>query len=254
MNGQPPLFKAPRHVAIIMDGNGRWAQRQGLPRLAGHRAGVNNIRRILEAAVDFGVPILTIYAFSTENWKRPSLEVKGLMMLFEEAFHRELPELHAQGVQIRHLGMTEGVSKRLQELLNRAVEVTRHNKRLTLNVAFNYGGRAEIVAAVKRIIAEGVHPEDVTEDLISQHLDTAGLPDPDIVIRTGGDQRLSNFLIWQANYAEYYVTPTYWPDFDRAAFYEALVAFGQRDRRFGRVMHTTQADGYTDIIGVETGA
>ena len=249
MNGQPALSKTPRHVAIIMDGNGRWAQRQGLPRLAGHRAGVNNIRRILEAAVDFGIPILTIYAFSTENWKRPSLEVKGLMMLFEEAFHRELPELKAKGVQIRHLGMTEGVSPKLQRLLRDAVEQTRQNTRLVLNVAFNYGGRAEIVEAVKQIVAEGYRTEDITEDVISRHLGTNGLPDPDLVIRTGGDQRLSNFLIWQANYAEYYVTPKYWPDFDREELYAALRAFDERDRRFGRVHVVTAADGYTDMVG-----
>ena len=254
MNGQPALPKVPRHVAIIMDGNGRWAQRQGLSRLAGHRAGVNNIRRVLEATVDFGVPVLTVYAFSTENWKRPSLEVRGLMRLFEEGFHRFMPELKARGVRIRHIGSNEGVSPRLQRLLAEAVDTTRDNTVLTLNIAFNYGGRAEIVDAVRRIVASGARPEDVTEDLISSYLSTAGLPDPDLVIRTGGDMRLSNFLIWQANYAEYYVTPTYWPDFDRAALYEALLAYAHRDRRFGRVHYATSADGYTDVVGLENGA
>ena len=170
-------------------------------------------------------------------------------MLFEEAFHRELPELKAKGVQIRHLGMTEGVSPKLQRLLRDAVEQTRQNTRLVLNVAFNYGGRAEIVEAVKQIVAEGYRTEDITEDVISRHLGTNGLPDPDLVIRTGGDQRLSNFLIWQANYAEYYVTPKYWPDFDREELYAALRAFDERDRRFGRVHVVTAADGYTDMVG-----
>ncbi len=254
MDGQPTLPKVPRHVAIIMDGNGRWAQRQGLPRLAGHRAGVNNIRRVLEATVDFGVPVLTVYAFSTENWKRPSLEVRGLMRLFEEGFHRYVPELNERGVQIRHIGSSEGISPRLQRLLVDACEMTRHNSTLVLNIAFNYGGRAEIVEAVQRIIASGVRAEDVTEDLISQYLGTAGLPDPDLVIRTGGDMRLSNFLVWQANYAEYYVTSTYWPDFDRAALYQALMTYAHRDRRFGRVHYATEADGYTDMLGIENGA
>ncbi|MFN8481652.1 MAG: polyprenyl diphosphate synthase [Anaerolineae bacterium] len=250
MNGEAPLPKVPRHVAIIMDGNGRWAQRQGLPRLVGHRAGVNNIRRILEAAADFQVPILSIYAFSTENWKRPSLEVRGLMRLFEEGFHRELPELHRNGVRICHLGHMEGVSSRLQELLREAMEVTRDNKRLTLNIAFNYGGRAEIVHAVQKLMADGYRPEDVTEDLLSCYMYTAGQPDVDLVIRTGGDQRLSNFLIWQANYAEYYVTSSCWPDFGRAELYEALLTYGQRDRRFGRVHYVTAADNYTDAESV----
>jgi undecaprenyl diphosphate synthase len=254
MEAKAPLSRVPQHIAIIMDGNGRWAQRQGWPRLAGHRAGVNNIRRVLEATVQLGVPILTIYAFSTENWKRPSLEVRGLMRLFEEAFHRELPELHANGVRIRHIGEMDGVSPRLQALLREAVEVTKKNNRLILNVAFNYGGRTEIVRAVQRLIADGVKAEDVTEDLISRYVYTAGQPDPDLVIRTGGDMRQSNFLIWQANYAEYYVTPTFWPDFDGDSLYEALQTYAQRDRRFGRVHHITAADGYTDHGGNGNGA
>ncbi|MFN8470680.1 MAG: polyprenyl diphosphate synthase [Anaerolineae bacterium] len=250
MNGEAPLPKVPGHVAIIMDGNGRWAQRQGLPRLVGHQAGVNNIRRILEAAVDFEVPIVSIYAFSTENWNRPNLEVRGLMRLFEEGFHRELPELHRNGVRIRHLGQMEGVSSRLQELLREAMEVTRDNTSLTLNIAFNYGGRAEIVHAVQELMAAGYRPEDVTEDLLSSYMYTAGQPDVDLVIRTGGDQRLSNFLIWQTNYAEYYVTPTCWPDFGRASLYEALLTYAQRDRRFGRVHDVRAADKYTDVESV----
>jgi undecaprenyl diphosphate synthase len=228
-------LEIPRHVAIIMDGNGRWAMARGLPRLAGHRAGTENIRRILEASVRFGIPILTIYAFSTENWQRPPAEVQGLLRIFEEVIERELAELHAQGVQLRHVGWPDPLPARLREQVQRAVELTRNNSRIILNVAFNYGGRLEIVKAVQAIVRSGVPPDQVTEELIERHLCTAGLPDPDLIIRTGGEMRLSNFLIWQAAYAEYYSTPTFWPDFDEAELHRALVAYNQRERRFGRV-------------------
>lgn len=216
-----------------MDGNGRWARERGLPRLAGHRAGTENLRRVLRAAVEFGVQILTIYAFSTENWGRPKEEVEGLLNLMEQMIDRELPELHREGVQIRHIGRLDRVPDRLKERIREALELTKDNQRLILNVAFNYGGRAEIVDAVRRIIADGVPPEAVDEALIARYLYTAGLPDPDLIIRTSGEMRVSNFLIWQGAYAEYYVTPTYWPDFDKDEFYKALVAYSQRERRFG---------------------
>ncbi len=229
------LTKVPRHVAIIMDGNGRWAKARGLPRIAGHRAGTDNIKPVLEGCVEFGVPILTIYAFSTENWDRPADEVRGLMGLLNEVIRRELNNLHRNGVRIRHIGRIEGVPAGLAESIRRAVEVTRDNDRITLNVAFNYGGRAEIVDAVRQLLRERVDPEQVTEALLAERLYTASQPDPDLIIRTGGEMRLSNFLIWQAAYAEYYSTPTYWPDFGKEQLYQALLAYQQRERRFGRV-------------------
>ncbi|HIE38256.1 MAG TPA: isoprenyl transferase [Anaerolineales bacterium] len=229
----PPLERVPAHVGIIMDGNGRWAQARGLPRLAGHRAGTDNLRRVLRATAEFGVHVLTIYAFSTENWGRPEDEVHGLMELMERMIDRELPKLHEEGVQIRHIGRLERVPDRLKEKIRHALELTKDNQRLILNVAFNYGGRSEIVDAVRRIIQDGVAAEAVDEALIARYLYTAGLPDPDLIVRTSGELRVSNFLIWQGAYAEYYVTPTYWPDFDKDELYKALVAFNQRERRFG---------------------
>ena len=231
----PPLQPVPYHVGIIMDGNGRWAQRRGLPRLAGHRAGTENIRRTLTACVEFGVKMLTIYAFSTENWKRPEDEVKGLMTIFAQVIDRELGELHRQGVQLRHVGRLEGISNSLKAKVYRAIDMTKNNERIILNVAFNYGGRAEIVDAVRSIIRAGIPADEVTEEVISRYLYTADCPDPDLIIRTSGEFRTSNFLLWQAAYAEYYVTPTHWPDFDKNELYQALLAYSQRDRRFGEV-------------------
>lgn len=223
----------PTHVAIIMDGNGRWAKKRGLPRQAGHRAGVENLRRVIDACVEFGIQILTIYAFSTENWGRPESEVRGLMRIFHRVLDQELNELHAQGVCLHHLGDLEGIGEDLQKKVLRAIEMTKHNKRLILNVAFNYGGRAEILHAVKQMLADGISPDDLTEEMFSNYLFTRGLPDPDLVIRTSGELRVSNFLIWQAAYAEFHSPPEYWPDFGRKELYEALVAYSGRDRRFG---------------------
>ncbi|MSP11606.1 MAG: di-trans,poly-cis-decaprenylcistransferase [Chloroflexi bacterium] len=218
-----------------MDGNGRWAQQRGLPRLAGHRAGTNNIRQILEGCVEAGVRYLTIYAFSTENWQRPQQEVFGLMRILEDVIQRELDEMHRQGVCLRHLGWLDGVDESLSRQVVRAVELTRNNTRLFLNVAFNYGGRAEILAAIKAIIREGVSIEDINEVTVNKYLFTHGQPDPDFIIRTGGEQRLSNYLLWQAAYAEIYMTSIYWPDFDKAELFTALQDYARRDRRFGRV-------------------
>lgn len=225
----------PRHVAIIMDGNGRWARARGLPRLAGHRAGTNNIRPVLEACTRAGVEVLTIYAFSTENWERPETEVRGLMRLLEEVIQRELQELHANGVQIRHVGWLDGVSDRLCRLIDEAVQLTENNERIILNVAFNYGGRLEIIRAAQALIRDDVSPEDLDEELFESYLTTANLPDPDLIIRTGGEMRLSNFMLWQGAYSEIYSTPTFWPDFDESALQEAFHDYGQRERRFGRV-------------------
>lgn len=230
-----PADKLPRHVAMIMDGNGRWAISRGLPRLAGHKAGTENLRRVIRSTVEFGVKYLTIYAFSTENWGRPLEEVRGLMSILEDVLQKELNELHKEGVQLRHIGRLERLPGRLQQQVLDAIELTRNNDRLVLNVAFNYGGRDEIVHAIQKIIRDGIPAEDVTDELVSQYLYTAGVPDPDLIIRTSGELRVSNFLIWQAAYSEWYVTPTYWPDFDKEEYRRALEAFAQRDRRFGKV-------------------
>jgi undecaprenyl diphosphate synthase len=235
MSEEIKLEQVPRHVAIIMDGNGRWAKARGLPRLAGHRAGTENLRPILEASAGFGIEILTIWAFSTENWRRPETEVRGLLRILQQMIRRELKELHKQGVQLRHLGRLDRLPERLQEQVLGAIELTRDNSRIVLNVAFDYGGRAEIVQAVKRIIEDGVAAEDVDEALISSYLYTAGQPDPDLIIRTSGEMRTSGFMMWQSAYAEYYITPTFWPDFDREELYKALQAFAQRDRRYGGI-------------------
>lgn len=226
----------PRHVAIIMDGNGRWAQQRGLPRLAGHRAGTENLRRIVRAASDFGVGVLSVYAFSTENWNRPADEVAGLMGILAEVIERETAELHKEGVRICHVGRKQELSASLIEKVRRAEDVTRHNKRLTLNVAFNYGGRREILDAIARAAGDGLDLRNLDEKTFSGYLYTADQPDPDLVIRTAGEMRLSNFLIWQANYAEYYSTPVFWPDFDRAELRKALADYGQRARKFGKVL------------------
>lgn len=223
----------PRHIAIIMDGNGRWAKRRGLPRLAGHRAGTENIRRIVTECTEQGVRYLTLYAFSTENWSRPSAEVDGLMRILSEVIGRETDNLHRQGAQIRHLGRMEGISDNLQRKIRDAVELTRNNTRVTVAIAFNYGGRADIVDAVRSLIQKEVDPSDITEQLIADHLSTKGMPDPDLIIRTAGEWRLSNFLIWQAAYSEYWTTSDFWPDFGPEHLRKAIHDFGRRERRFG---------------------
>lgn len=225
----------PRHIAIIMDGNGRWAKAHGLPRMAGHKYGVENLRRIIRACVDFGIEILTVYAFSTENWGRPKDEVSGLMQLLADVVENELAELHAEGVQIHHIGRLEDLSPSLKAKVMHAVDITKNNKRLVLCIAWNYGGRDDIVHAVQHIIQTGVPASDVTEDIISQNLYTTGLPEPDLVIRTSGEMRVSNFMIWQTAYSEWYFTPLLWPDFDKEALKKAIDTFSQRERRFGKV-------------------
>jgi undecaprenyl diphosphate synthase len=233
MADKPLPENVPAHVAIIMDGNGRWAKQRGLPRQAGHKAGTENLRRVIEACVEFGIRTLTIYAFSTENWRRPAEEVSGLMMIFEEVIDRELGELNRNGVQLRHIGKLEGLKPAFADKVRQAVKLTSGNNRLVLNVAFNYGGRAEIVEAVRAIVANGTPPEAVTEELIASHLYTAGQSDPDLIIRTSGEVRVSNFLIWQGAYSEYYIAPVYWPDFDKEQLRLALEEFVKRHRRFG---------------------
>jgi undecaprenyl diphosphate synthase len=235
MSEERKLEQVPRHVAIIMDGNGRWARERGLPRLAGHRAGTENLRPVLEASVEFGIEYLTIWAFSTENWQRPEAEVKGLLRILQRMIQRELKALHKEGVRLCHIGCLDRLPGRLQKQVSDAIEFTKDNERIVLNVAFDYGGRAEIIHAVQRIIDAGVRVEDVNEELIASYMYTAGQPDPDLIIRTSGELRTSGFMMWQAAYSEYYITPTYWPDFGREELYEALVAYGQRDRRYGGI-------------------
>lgn len=225
----------PTHIAIIMDGNGRWALSRGLPRLAGHRAGTENLRRVIEACIEFGIRYLTIYAFSTENWGRPREEVEGLMKIFEDVIDQELQELHDQGVQLRHLGRLDRLDPIFKKKVLHALEFTRNNSRLILNIAFNYGGRDEIVNAIQCMIRDGVKPESVTDDLVNRYLFTAGVPDPDLIIRTSGELRGSNFLIWQGAYSEWYFPAVYWPDFDKEQLRLALEEFRHRDRRYGRL-------------------
>jgi undecaprenyl diphosphate synthase len=225
----------PTHVAIIMDGNGRWAKERGLSRQAGHRAGTENIRRIIEFLGDRGVPYLTLYAFSTENWQRPRSEVSALMRLVGVVIKREIRELHAKGARLLHLGSLDNLPSGLRKQVLDALELTKDNRRITVALAFDYGGRAEIVEAVRRIMAEGLPPEKITEESFGSYLYTAGLPDPDLIVRTAGEMRLSNFLVWQAAYAEYYSTPIYWPDFGPEEMEKALQAYSRRERRFGGV-------------------
>ncbi len=225
----------PAHVAIIMDGNGRWAISRGLPRLAGHRAGTENLRRVIEASIEFGIKYLTIYAFSTENWGRPEEEVQGLMKIFEDVIDHELQELHDQGVQMRHIGRLDRLEPTFREKVLHALEYTKDNERLVLNVAFNYGGRDEIVHAIQNMIRDGLTPAEVSDDTVNRYLFTAGVPDPDLIIRTSGELRGSNFLIWQGAYSEWYFPPVYWPDFDKDQLRLALDEYAHRERRYGRV-------------------
>jgi undecaprenyl diphosphate synthase len=222
-------------VAVIMDGNGRWARSRGLPRLAGHRAGTENLRRIIEACVEFGIKYLTVYAFSTENWTRPPDEVQGLMNIFENVLDKELQELYDQGVQLRHIGRLEKLTPAFRAKVLHAIEYTRANSRLILNIAFNYGGRDEIVYAIQSMLQAGVKPEEVNEAMVCSHLFTAGTPDPDLIIRTSGEMRGSNFLLWQGSYSEWYFPAVNWPDFDKEQLRLALEEFNRRDRRYGKV-------------------
>lgn len=223
----------PRHVAIIMDGNGRWAEERGLPRLAGHRAGAENVRRIVQSLAGYGIPYVTLYAFSTENWSRPRGEVSGLLRILRSVIGPESRNLHRQGVRLIHLGRLEGLPPGVQREIRRALELTKDNTGITLGVAFNYGGRAEILDAVRRLLAEGAPLGEVDEARFSRYLYTDGLPDPDLIVRTGGEMRLSNFLLWQSAYSEYYATPTFWPDFGEAELEAALQSYSRRQRRFG---------------------
>lgn len=222
---------SPRHVAIVMDGNGRWAKRRLMPRIAGHRQGVESLRRCIRACVERGVRVLTVFAFSSENWSRPADEVSGLMDLLGHALMREVPELQRSGVRLFFVGERQGLSDRLRQELTEAETTTAGNERLVLNICFNYGGRWDIAQAAARLAERG---EPITEASLNRALALAHVPDPDLLIRTGGEQRISNFLLWQCAYSELYFSERLWPDFDEAALDEALAAFAARERRFGK--------------------
>ncbi|MFQ5996499.1 MAG: polyprenyl diphosphate synthase [Dehalococcoidales bacterium] len=227
------ITRLPVHVAIVPDGNGRWAEQHGLPRLAGHRAGVKIMRSMIEYLNDYQIKYVTLYGFSTENWGRPEDEVRGLFRILEERIGKDVPKLHKRGVKVRHLGRLEELPAWLQKSIKNAEDLTRNNTGMTLNLAFNYGGHLEIIDAVRRIVAEGIPPEKIDEKLFSSYLYTAGLPDVDLLIRTGDELRLSNFLIWQTAYSEYYFTQSLWPEFTKEDIDKALLAYSQRERRFG---------------------
>ena len=225
----------PRHVAIIMDGNGRWATKRGLPRLAGHKVGIDKIQQVLQYLADNRVKFVTLYAFSTENWNRPLPEVRGILKLMEEALIKQTPQLHEKNIKVIHLGKIDRLEESMKLALQNAQDLTKFNTGITLNVAFDYGGRDEILEAVRSLIREQIQPEEINEALFSSHMYTHPSPDPDLVIRTGGELRISNFLLWQSAYSEYYHTPTYWPDLDDSELDLALKSYQSRDRRFGGV-------------------
>ena len=232
-DGQSKIDPLPSHVAIIMDGNGRWAQERGLSRTEGHRAGVENIRRVIETFAGYRIGYLTLYTFSTENWNRPRHEVRSLFSLLRKMIDPETTALHENGIRIRHLGRLEGLSKTVQSKIKKAIELTKDNTRMTVSFAFNYGGRAEIIDAIRAIMKDGLRPGDVDEALLEGHLYTAGMPEVDLIIRTGGEMRLSHYLVWQTAYSEFYFTPTLWPDFGREEIEKALAAYSRRERRVG---------------------
>ena len=236
-------FAVPRHVAIIMDGNGRWAAARGLPRGEGHRRGVEALRRTVRAAGDLGIGFLTIFSFSAENWSRPAAEIRELMGLLRRFIRHDLADLHREGVRVRVIGERESLDPEIRRLLDESEELTKHNEKLVLVVAFNYGARQEIARAARQmaaaVAAGDLAVSAVTADKLASYLDAPDLPDPDLIIRTSGEQRLSNFLLWQAAYSELVFVPTYWPDFDRAALENAIIEYRRRERRFGGLIART---------------
>jgi len=236
-------FDTPRHVAIIMDGNGRWAAARGLPRVEGHRRGVEALRKTVRAASELGISVLTIFSFSSENWSRPQSEIRDLLALLRRFIRNDLAELHKSNVRVRVIGERDDLPTDIRALLEEAEDLTKHNDGLMLVVAFNYGARQEIARAARRLaleVLEGrLSADDITPDLLARHLDQPDLPDPDVIIRTSGEQRLSNFLLWQAAYSELVFVPIYWPDFDRAALEGAIAEYRRRERRFGGLIAQT---------------
>lgn len=233
MTSQLNQDNLPEHIAIIMDGNGRWAKAKNRPRLFGHNAGMKTLKKIVRASSDAGIKIITMYAFSTENWKRSPEEVDGLMNIAVEYFHKEVGELHQNNVKINVIGDLNGLGTKVREAAMKAIDTTAANTGLVLNIALNYGGRDEILHAVKELMTAGISPETVTEQHISDHLYTRAQPDPDLLIRTGGESRLSNFMLWQMAYAEFMFTDIYWPDFEVDVYYEMIKNYQNRNRRYG---------------------
>lgn len=228
------ITRLPNHIAFIMDGNGRWAEQRGLPRLEGHRAGIENTRSVIRyLGEEHHIKYITLYSFSTENWNRPKDEVNGLLRILEKSIEKETLELHKRGVRMRHLGHLERLPQNLKLVIKRAIELSKDNTEMTLSFAFDYGGRMEILDAVRSIIADGIYPQDIDEKLFNSYLYTADLPEVDLVVRTGGDLRISNFLLWQSAYSEYYFTNVLWPDFNVKEVEKALISYSQRQRRFG---------------------
>ena len=229
------LTRLPNHIAIIMDGNGRWAEQRNLPRLEGHRAGTENTRSVLKCLGEYRIKYVTLYSFSTENWNRPEEEVTGLLNLLGESMEKETAELHKNGIKVRHLGRLERLPSELTRAVKKAIALTKNNTGMNLSLAFDYGGRAEILDAVRNIVAKNIPPGDIDETLFTNYLYTTDLPDVDLVIRTGGELRISNFLLWQSAYSEYYFTKVLWPDFNAAEVVKALTVYSHRQRRFGRL-------------------
>ena len=225
--------RLPNHIAFIMDGNGRWAEQRRLPRLEGHRAGIESVRSVIRYLSECNIKYVTLYSFSTENWKRPQDEVSGLLKILGESIEKDSLELHQRGVKIRHLGRLQRLPQQLKLAIKGAVELTKNNTKMTLSLAFDYGGRLEILDAVRGIVDKGIPAQDIDEKLFAGYLYTAGLPDVDLVVRTGGDLRISNFLLWQSAYSEYYFTEVLWPDFSAQGVEKALMSYSQRQRRFG---------------------
>ncbi|MDD4924136.1 MAG: isoprenyl transferase [Dehalococcoidales bacterium] len=225
----------PSHIAFIMDGNGRWAKKRNLPRKAGHKAGTQNILALLKTLGKYGIKYVTLYSFSTENWNRPEEEIRAILDILGKSLDKEVPALHKNGVKVCHIGHLEKLPEKTREAIANAVELTKNNTAMTLNLAFDYGGRAEIVDAVKKIVSDRIPVQNIDEKLFDGYLYTNGLPEVDLVIRTGGDLRISNFLLWQSAYAEFYFTDVLWPDFDAEEIEKALISYSQRERRFGGV-------------------
>ncbi|MEY8876695.1 MAG: polyprenyl diphosphate synthase [Leptothrix sp. (in: b-proteobacteria)] len=245
--GTPRDPAVPRHVAIVMDGNGRWAKRRFLPRVVGHKYGVDSLVRTINACAERGVDHLTVFAFSSENWNRPAEEVSGLMNLVLVAVSRYLGRMAEDGVRIRIIGDRTHVAQKVRDAWDEAERLTAHNRRITVSVAFNYGGRWDIVQATRKLIGSGVAADDITEAMLASHLSMAYAPDPDLFIRTGGEVRISNFLLWQSAYTEFYFTDCLWPDFDERVLDEALADYARRDRRYGRVKPDVVATGDADV-------
>jgi undecaprenyl diphosphate synthase len=227
------ITRLPQHIAFIMDGNGRWAEQHGLPRLEGHRHGMENTRRVIKHLGEYKIKYVTLYSFSTENWNRPKDEVSGLLRLLEKSIAKETKELHKNSVRIRHLGQLDRLPPKLRQAINASIKLTKNNSAMVLSLAFDYGGRSEILEAVRRIITDGISPRDIDEKLFTDYLYTAGLPEVDLLVRTGSELRISNFLLWQSAYSEFYFTDVLWPDFNEEEVNKALLAYNQRQRRFG---------------------